>query len=136
MFLGFYLVALIGNLYVDIQLEVFKNAKKAGTRKEPILKDGLWNYSRHPNYFFEMIVWISFAGTLISLTGYYFPIISVVTMWVIFRWITTPLTEKGSVKRKGELYREYQRKTPMIIPFFHWLNFESKNYQIIGKKLN
>lgn len=124
-----FVIAIIGETLADITLQRHKEAK-TGT----ICKSGLWSITRHPNYFFDFLAWTSFAvyiivanaGSLESLRA----LIGPVVMWVIFRHITGPLTEAHSKKRRGDAYREYQAEVPMIIPFSHALNYETKRCKL------
>lgn len=45
----------------DKQIQDFKDAKAKGLRSEPLCRDGFWLKSRHPNLFFELIVWFGFG---------------------------------------------------------------------------
>ena len=57
--LGFalWLLALLGESLADRQLKFFKlNPQNKGKT----CAAGLWKYSRHPNYFFEWLIWISY----------------------------------------------------------------------------
>jgi steroid 5-alpha reductase family enzyme len=40
-------------------------------------------------------------------------------MYVFLRWISgIPYTEAQALRTRGEEYREYQRTTPMLFPWF------------------
>jgi hypothetical protein len=53
-----FLVSLGGEALADAQLDAFrKNPANAGK----VCREGLWRYSRHPNYFFEWLVWCAYA---------------------------------------------------------------------------
>ncbi len=45
----------------DKQIQDFKDQKAQGLRKEPLCRDGFWQKSRHPNLFFELVVWFGFG---------------------------------------------------------------------------
>jgi steroid 5-alpha reductase family enzyme len=52
-----WLFAISGEALADTQLSMFKsNPKNAGL----VCDIGLWRYSRHPNYFFEWLIWVSY----------------------------------------------------------------------------
>merc|ERR1712046_401003 len=125
--IGVFVLSLLGETISDIQLENFKAQKSEGETKETICKTGLWSISRHPNYFFDFMCWVSFAGFIISTSilqiSSCVALFGPFTMWFIFRHITGPLTEKHSVKRRGEDYKKYQKEVPMIIPFLDFLNY-------------
>jgi steroid 5-alpha reductase family enzyme len=48
---------LAGESLADWQLKQFVRDPE---NKGKICQAGLWNYSRHPNYFFEWLVWVGF----------------------------------------------------------------------------
>jgi steroid 5-alpha reductase family enzyme len=47
-------LALIGEAVADLQMQRFRS--KPGNRSA-VCEAGLWRFSRHPNYFFESLVW-------------------------------------------------------------------------------
>lgn len=107
------LVGIIGETIADMQLARFKK-KPGGT----VCNTGLWHYSRHPNYFFELMVWFGFSLMALTLDYGYFALLSPVTLFLIMRYITGPITETCSLESRGEAYKAYQEKTPMIFPWF------------------
>ncbi len=122
-FLGLGLIVAVVGIVIesvaDLQLHHFKS-QKTGT----LCRNGLWGYSRHPNYFGEIVVWIGFALMVVSDGWGILAIVSPITVWVIVRFVTGPYTERVSVARKGAVYRDYQQSTPMILPKFpiaEWL---------------
>lgn len=52
-----WLLALAGEALADAQLAAFKRASGNQGR---VCAIGLWRYSRHPNYFFEWLVWVAY----------------------------------------------------------------------------
>jgi steroid 5-alpha reductase family enzyme len=111
-----WLVAIIGEGLSDWQLQ---NFKKNPTNKGQVCQDGLWNYSRHPNYFFQLMIWISvFIMALSSPYGYIAAICPISIGYLIFKVTGIPMTEEQSVRSRGDLYREYQRTTSVFVPWF------------------
>jgi steroid 5-alpha reductase family enzyme len=111
-----WLVALGGEAIADWQLKQFRAGPK---NRGQICRAGLWNYSRHPNYFFEWLVWVGFfvfaLGSPLGCTTIYCPALM---LFFLLRVTGIPLTEKLSVSSKGEAYREYQRTTSAFVPWF------------------
>lgn len=99
----------------DRQLHQFKR-KHTGK----VCKTGLWRYSRHPNLFFEWLIWVGFALVAISmsLTGW-ISIVSPGLLFYIMYYLTAPITEKGSLKSRGEQFKQYQQK---VSYFFPWIS--------------
>jgi steroid 5-alpha reductase family enzyme len=56
-------IALIGEAVADRQLARFSTDPK---NKGKVCDTGLWAFSRHPNYFFEWLVWVAFAAIAIG----------------------------------------------------------------------
>ncbi len=82
------------------------------------INTGLWSRSRHPNYVGEILTW--WALFLIALScgmEYWWTGVGAFTITVMFRFISIPLIEKHSLKRRWD-YEEYQKQIPMLLPSF------------------
>lgn len=96
----------------DRQFRHFLNKRQA---KNEIMNQGLWNYSRHPNYFGEIIQWIGLFIANIGLEHWYIGIISPVLITFLLKYISgVPLAEKSLMQNPK--YRQYASKTPPIFP--------------------
>lgn len=111
-----WLIAIAGESLSDHQLKQFK--ANPGNRGK-ICQAGLWNYSRHPNYFFEWLIWVGFfVFAWPSPGGCYTVFCPGVMLFFLLRVTGIPLTEELSLKSKGDAYREYQRTTSAFVPWF------------------
>ena len=109
-------LSLIGESVADAQLKSFKARPENQGR---ICEAGLWNYSRHPNYFFEWLVWVGFfVFAWGSPAGCYTVLGPGLMLFFLLRVTGIPLTEELSVRSKGGAYREYQRTTSAFVPWF------------------
>lgn len=109
-------VALLGETLADSQMQAFKR-DPASSRQ--VCQRGLWRYSRHPNYFFEALIWWAFFLTALGSPSGWITILCPLLMLQFLLKITgIPLTEEYAVKSKGDAYREYQRTTSAFIPWF------------------
>jgi steroid 5-alpha reductase family enzyme len=108
-------VWIFGFLYeavADAQLHRFR--QDPGNRGR-IMNRGLWRYSRHPNYFGEIVVWVGF-GIIALGFGAWWSIPSVFLMAFLLVRVSGVrlLDEQLSKSRPG--YREYCEQTPALIP--------------------
>lgn len=111
-----WLLSIIGEALSDWQLAQFK---KNPANKGKVCQYGLWNYSRHPNYFFQLMIWISvFIFSLSSPLGWIAIICPLTIGYLIFKVTGIPMTEEQAVRSKGEAYKEYQRTTSVFVPWF------------------
>ncbi len=117
--LGFILF-LAGFLYeaiADYQLLQFKQSVRV---KGEILETGLWKYSRHPNYFGEIIVWIGIffvAFPFGDLQQTLLAAVSPCTMiWLLNRVSGVPMLEKRFTA--NATYTKYKATTNALIPDF------------------
>jgi steroid 5-alpha reductase family enzyme len=111
-----WLVAVIGEAVADAQLAAFK---RDPANKGKVCQKGLWNYSRHPNYFFEWFVWVAWATYALASPWGWLGLISPALMLLfLYRFTGIPATEQQAVRSKGEEYRRYQRTTSALIPWF------------------
>jgi len=114
--LGFSLT-LFGIAYesiADYQLMQFKNDIK---NRGKLLQSGLWKFSRHPNYFGELLVWWGFFITTLA-TGIYFNLIAPLLMtFLILKFSGVTLLEANLIK-KLDGYNNYKKKVNTLIPRF------------------
>lgn len=109
-------LCIIGEAVSDWQLQHFK---KKAENKGKVCRYGLWNYSRHPNYFFQFSIWISvLIFALPSPYGWLSLICPLSIGYLIFKVTGIPMTEEQAVRSKGEAYKEYQRTTSVFVPWF------------------
>jgi len=110
------ILSLGGEALADWQLKQFK-ADPANRGK--VCQAGLWRYSRHPNYFFESLIWWAFfLVALGSLHGWVTILCPLLMLYFLWKVTGIPLTEEYAVRSKGDAYREYQRTTSAFVPWF------------------
>lgn len=109
-----WLASIAGEALADAQLSAFKgDPANSGL----VCDVGLWRYSRHPNYFFEWLVWVSFFTFACGSPWGWAGILSPACMlFLLLRVTGIPATEEQSVRSKGDLYRRYQERTSPFIP--------------------
>ncbi len=110
-----WVIAFAGESVADAQLNVFK---RDPSHKGKTCQAGLWKYSRHPNYFFEWLVWIAFFIAALPAPHGWFSIASpVIMLFFLYKVTGIPATEEHAVRSRSD-YREYQRTTSPFIPWF------------------
>ncbi len=108
--------AVLGETAADRQLARFRAQPE---NRGKTCNQGLWHYSRHPNYFFEWIHWFAYIFLAVGSPYWWLTLLGPVLMGVFLLKITgIPYTEQQSLKSRGESYREYQRTTRAFIPWF------------------
>jgi len=111
-----WLIGILGEAVADAQLDAFK---KNPANKGKTCRAGLWNYSRHPNYFFEWTIWVGCAVFCIASPWGWLGIISpVLILYFLLRLTGIPATEAQALRSRGDEYRQYQRTTSPFIPWF------------------
>lgn len=111
-----WIVGMIGEAISDAQLDKFK---KNPANKGKTCRAGLWNYSRHPNYFFEWTIWVGYATFAIASPWGWLGLLSPALILYFLLGLTgIPATEAQALRSRGEEYRQYQRTTSAFIPWF------------------
>jgi steroid 5-alpha reductase family enzyme len=111
-----WIVAVSGEAIADRQLAHFR--AKPWNRNR-VCHDGLWYYSRHPNYFFEWLQWWAYVLMAVGTPGWLVAWIGPVVMGVALLKLTgIPLAERQAVITRGDDYRAYQRTTNAFFPWF------------------
>jgi steroid 5-alpha reductase family enzyme len=109
-------ISVIGEATADAQLAAFK---KVPANKGKVCDIGLWGYSRHPNYFFEWLMWVSyFVFALGSPYGYIAIISPAIILYLLLKVTGIPVTEEQSIRSRGDAFREYQKRVSVFVPWF------------------
>jgi len=109
-------LAMAGEAAADAQLNKFKSD---ASNKGRTCQVGLWRYSRHPNYFFEWLVWVAFAMfALASPNGFWGLLSPALILYFVLRVTGIPATEAQAIRTRGDEYRRYQRTTSAFVPWF------------------
>ena len=112
--------------FIGFGFEVIADRQKRLFRADPANKGryintGLWAYSRHPNYFGEICLWIGVAILAVPVLQQwqYVTLLSPVFVLVLLTRISgIPGLEAGADERWGEEpeYQTYKKNTPVLIP--------------------
>lgn len=109
-------IAILGETIADKQLSNFNKHK---LQHSVVCDQGLWKCSRHPNYFFESLVWIGFYLMIIGSPHGWMSFYAPATIIFLLLKVTgIPPAEASSLRSKGEAYRHYQQRTSIFIPWF------------------
>jgi len=74
---------------------------------------GLWKLTRNPNYFGELLIYLSFA----LLAMHWLPIV-ILLLWVTGYWLPKMIKKDRSLSRY-EKFNEYRRRSKLFIPFVY-----------------
>ena len=111
-----WIVGILGESLADAQLNTFK---RNPANRGKLCRAGLWNYSRHPNYFFEWLIWLGYATFAIASPWGWLGFLSPALILYFLLGVTgIPATEEQALRSRGDQYREYQKTTSAFIPWF------------------
>jgi steroid 5-alpha reductase family enzyme len=109
-----WLAAVAGEGLADRQMEAFRaNPMNKGR----VCRDGLWRYSRHPNYFFECVHWLAYVPLAWGAPlGWVTLLAPLVMAGLLMKLSGVPLLEAEMARRKPG-YAEYIRTTSALVPW-------------------
>lgn len=111
---GVWAAGVAGEAIADRQLTRWKRARPGVTAR-----GGLWRYSRHPNYFFEWVVWIGMALVAAAAPWGWLAFLTPAFLLVLILFVTgIPPSERQALRSRGDDYRAYQRETSAFVPWF------------------
>ena len=110
-----WLIGFCGVHLADKQLKIFKS--QANRSRSDVCKTGLWKYSRHPNYFFEWVLWTGyiFIGWQAPL-GQWLLVIPFILYIFLTRITGVPFVEARKLEASGEEYELYIKETNSFFP--------------------
>ena len=108
--------------------EVIADEQKRRFKSNPLnqgkfITEGLWGFSRHPNYLGEILLWTGIAIISIpALEGWLLlTLVSPIFVYLLINYISgVNLLEHRADEKWGMLkeYQKYKKKTPVLFPFF------------------
>jgi steroid 5-alpha reductase family enzyme len=105
------LTAIVIEAVADEQLRSFRRAK---THEGEICAVGLWSWSRHPNYFGEVLFWVGLWLFGVAAGAPAWAACGWVAMLALFLGYSIPAAEKRSLERR-QGYAEHQRRVSRFL---------------------
>jgi steroid 5-alpha reductase family enzyme len=107
------LVAVLLELVADTQMHRFARTKAPGQ----VMEQGLWAWSRHPNYLGEITFWLALAlfGLACSPADWWWLFVGFLGMVLLFVFVSIPMMEKRSLERRPT-YQDVIDRVPMLLP--------------------
>jgi steroid 5-alpha reductase family enzyme len=105
-----------GEALADAQLKRFREQEANRGR---VCDDGLWRWSRHPNYFFEWFGWLAYPVIALSPQypwGWATLLAPAFMYWILVYVTGIPPLEAQMLRSRGDRYREYQSRTSVFFP--------------------
>lgn len=105
---------------VLIELVADEQLRRFAARKQPgdIMSEGMWSWSRHPNYFGELGFWWGlFLFGLSADASYWWTIIGPVAMTLMFHFASIPMLDRRSLERRPG-YAEHMQRVNALIPWW------------------
>ncbi|SHF95447.1 Steroid 5-alpha reductase family enzyme [Kaistia soli DSM 19436] len=112
------LVAILGETLADRRLQRFRERQQAG--QGAVCEDGLWAWSRHPNYFFEWLGWLAYPVFAIDFGGYAFGFVALTgpafMYWLLVHVSGIPPLEAHMMRSRPEAFARYRDRVPAFFP--------------------
>lgn len=102
----------------DYQLSKFKANP---SNKNKVLNTGLWEFTRHPNYFGDATIWWSF-GIFSVAAGSYLPLIGCFIMNLLLLKVSGVVLLERTLTSSKPGYKEYMEQTSAFFPWFPKVN--------------
>lgn len=109
------IAGIVGEGIADDQMRRFRKTAVHGS----VMDKGLWSWSRHPNYFFEWMVWLAYPVIVfdISIPWTWLSLVGPVMMFILLRFGTgVPTLEKTMLASRGDKFRDYQNRVSAFFP--------------------
>ena len=109
-FFALSILAVILQGTADIEMHKFRKNHNGN-----FIRDGLWKYSRHPNYLGEITMWWGIGGYLVALIpSMWYLLVGALLNTVLFLVVSIPMADKRQAKKDG--FSEYKKQTRMLFP--------------------
>lgn len=110
---GLWIIWFLFEYIADAQMNTFR---RNPNNKWKIIQTGLWRYSRHPNYFGELLMWWSlWIMSITNLPSLVWILSPLLLSYLIIYVTGIPMLESALAKR--EWFEAYKKSTSILIPF-------------------
>ena len=112
----------VGGLGIEVVADRQKRRFRADPgNRERFITSGLWAWSRHPNYFGEIVLWVGIALIAVPVLAgaQWLALISPLFVWLLLTRLSgVPMLERKARERWGREpeYQAYKARTPMLVP--------------------
>ena len=94
----------------DIEMHKFRK-----NRTSSFIRQGLWKYSRHPNYLGEILMWWGIGLSVVcACPDAWYLAFGALANTLLFLCVSIPLAEGRQSRKVG--YAEYKKQTRMLLP--------------------
>lgn len=108
---------LFGFLFESVGDAELARFVKVPRNRGKIIQNGLWRYTRHPNYFGEIVQWWGIWIVALSVKSGWIGIIGPLTItFLILKVSGIPMLEKKMAKNPA--FADYKRRTSVLLPWF------------------
>ena len=94
----------------DYQMHRFRK-----THRHQLMREGLWSYSRHPNYLGEILMWWGVALSVLSAAPHaVWLVLGAAANTLLFFFVSIPMADRRQSCKDG--YEDYRARTRMLLP--------------------
>ena len=108
--------AVVGEAVADRQMAAFR---RDPANHGKVADRGLWGWSRHPNYFFEWLVWLAWPVMALdpAAPASWLTLPAAAMMWWLLNHVSgVPMLEAEMLRSRPEAYRSYQARVSRFLP--------------------
>ncbi len=96
----------------DVQMHRYRKNRNA-----PFIRNGLWKYSRHPNYLGEILMWWGIALSYVCIApNRWYLAAGAIANTLLFLCVSIPMADKRQARKDG--FAEYKKQTRMLLPLY------------------
>ncbi len=94
----------------DVQMHAYRK-----NRTTPFISNGLWKYSRHPNYLAEILMWwtVGLSAVCVLPSAWYL-LAGAVLNTLLFSLVSIPMADKRQSRKDG--FIDYKNRTRAVLP--------------------
>ncbi len=98
----------------DIQMHKFRKNKRAG-KVSGFIREGLWKYSRHPNYLGEILMWWGVGlVSICAMPSRWYLLLGALANTLLFFCVSIPMADRRQSCKEG--FADYKAHTRMLLP--------------------